>query len=203
MKKEYREDHIRSLDWTEHIRLRPQMYFNACFEEGTLDALPIEMACHAIDEYFDGNCDALKITVFQASFSLEYNAGICLDTKRGIAYTKAEDIFTRMYACSNEKKHLAVGEEFCRIGVKSINAISERCELITIHNDKKGTFVFKAGKTESRKIEDIKAIDSTKIIVNLNHQLLNNLTFTAGGIKKKADGLSQKLEGFNISVETA
>jgi DNA gyrase/topoisomerase IV subunit B len=54
MKKEYNEDEIRTVDWAEHVRLRPQMYFNACFEEGTLDALPIEMACHAIDEYLDG-----------------------------------------------------------------------------------------------------------------------------------------------------
>lgn len=203
MKKEYNEDEIKALDWTEHIRLRPQMYFNACFEEGTLDALPIEMACHAIDEYFDKNCDSLKITVFENHFSLEYNAGISLETTRGIAYTKAEDIFTRMYACSNEKKHLAVGEEFCRIGVKSINAVAERCDLMTIHHGKKGTFVFKGGKTASRKIEDVKAINTTKIIMKLNHGILNNLTFTVEGIREKAAELSQKLEGFNIEVEVA
>ncbi|MGK0389368.1 MAG: hypothetical protein ACI94Y_002108 [Maribacter sp.] len=68
------------------------------------------MACHGIDEYFDGNCDSLTITVFDDHFSLEYNAGISLEIRGGIEYTKAEDIFTRMYACSNEKKHLAVGK---------------------------------------------------------------------------------------------
>jgi DNA gyrase/topoisomerase IV subunit B len=124
-----------------------------------------------------------------------------LETKRGIAYTKAEDIFTRMYACSNEKKHLAVGEEFCQIGVMTINAVAERCELMTIHNGKKGTFVFKGGKTESREIESIQAIDTTKITVKLNHKILNNLTFTVEGIRKKAKELSQKLEGFNVEIE--
>lgn len=202
MKKEYTEDDIRALDWTEHIRLRPGMYFDACFEEGTLDALPVEMACHAIDEYFDGNCDALKITVLNTRFSLEYNAGMSLETKRGIEYTKAEDIFTRIYACSNEKKHLEVGDEFCKIGIKAINAVSISCHLITICNGRKGSFLFEKGKTTSRKIEKIEAADTTHIIVELDFEVLDNLRFTADGIRNKAKQLKEKLKGFNIHVVT-
>jgi hypothetical protein len=85
----------------------------------------------------------------------------------------------------------------------TINAVAECCELITIDNEKKGTFIFKGGETESRKIEAIEVIDNTKIIMELNHEILNNLTFTVEGVKKKAEELSQELEGFNIEVEIA
>ncbi len=53
---------------------------------------------------------------------------------------------TKIGACSNEKKHLEAGNEFCRIGMAAINAASEKCELVTICNKQKGHFTFENEK---------------------------------------------------------
>ena len=67
--------------------------------------------------------------------------------------TYAEVIMTRVMACSNLKKHLAVGQEFCGLGMAIINFASESCKLTTLWNNKKGVFQFENGETVSKKIE--------------------------------------------------
>lgn len=129
----------------EHVRLRPTMYFEDCFKENNLNSLVVAALCHAFDEYFDSNCNEVIIDAKEKLLSVKYNAGMSLENSWDL--TKAECIMTKIGACSNQKKHLAVGDEFCRVGMTTINAVSEKCELTTIYSTQKAQFIFEKGVT--------------------------------------------------------
>ena len=200
MKKEYTADDIQALEAGEHVRMRPKMYFEKCFSENSLDSLPFEVLCHAFDEYFDGNCNEIELTVWKNSFSLKYNVGMPLSV-RYEDLSNAEIIMTKIGACSNLKKHLAVGQEFCSLGMATINFASEKCKLTTLWKNKKGTFEFENGKTKTRNIETFKSEDSwTEIIVEPNKSLFENLQFTSKGVKEKATEIEKRLAKLNLVV---
>ena len=65
MSEEFDKNNIQALEARVHVRLRPTMYFEKCFEEKSLDSLPFEVLCHAFDEYYDGNCKKITLTFLE------------------------------------------------------------------------------------------------------------------------------------------
>lgn len=201
MSEKYTVDNIKAVSAGEHIRLRPRLYFEKCFTENSLDILPFEVLCHAFDEYLDGNCNEIKITVHKDSFLVSYNVGMSLESKHD-DLTSAEIIMTRISACSNQKKHLEVGEEFCHLGMATINLAAEQCQLTTIWNQKKGVYTFENGETKSKHIESVEEENNgTGIFVKPNPAIFENLTFTLKGIKEKAAKINEKLTDLKIEIE--
>lgn len=200
MEQEYNSDDIQSLSAGEHIRMRPKLYFEKCFIEKSLNSLIFEVLCHAFDEYFDGNCDKVEIEVFNDSFIVNYNSGMSLKEVSD-NFTKAELIMTKIAACKNEKKHLSVGEEFCELGMATINFASENCQLTTFSKGKKGIFNFINGQTISKQISNEEfENESTRIYLKPNKILFENLKFTIQGIKEKAEELNLRLENFKVII---
>jgi len=203
MSKEYTSDDIQSISSREHVRLRPKLYFRKCFSEKTLDSLPFEVICHALDEYYDGNCKEIKLAIWNDYFVVEYDVGMPLKKMKNDDLTYAEIIMTRMMACSNLKKHLSVGDEFCEIGMSTINFASESCELTTVWHNQKGTFIFENGETKSKKITSNKSDESwTKIHVKPLKGIFGNLKFTSKGVNEKAKKINDQLTDLNIKIET-
>ena len=201
MKEKYIAEDIRSLETGEHIRMRPKMYFQKCFAENSLDCLPFEVLCHAFDEYFDGNCNEIKLTIWKDSFSISYNVGMPLTITHG-NLTNAEIIMTKIGACSNLKKHLAVGQEFCGLGMATINFASENCKVTTVCNNQKGVFEFQNGETKTKNIEPFQSKSSwTEIFIQPNKSLFENLHFTSKGIHKKATEIRNRLKDLNFVTE--
>lgn len=201
MKKKYTAEDIRTLEAGEHIRMRPKLYFEKCFTENSLDCLPFEVLCHAFDEYFDGNCNEIKLTVWKQSFSIRYNIGMPLSIKYGDLST-AEIIMTKIGTCSNLKKHLAVGKEFCELGMATINFASENSKVTTVWNNQKGVFEFENGETIAKKIEPFQSESSwTEIFVQPNKSLFENLHFTSKGIQEKATEIRKRLKDLNFLIE--
>ncbi|MBX7226344.1 MAG: hypothetical protein K1X55_09960 [Chitinophagales bacterium] len=195
------EDSIRALEVGEHIRMRPKMYFEKCFSENSLDSLPFEVLCHAFDEYFDGNCDEIELTVWKNSFSIKYNSGMSLEKYINENITKAEIIMTEIRACSNLKKHLAVGQEFCGLGMATINFASDKCKLTTVWNNLKGTFEFQNGKTIRKNIESfLSEVSWTEILVQPNNLLFENLHLTSKGIEEKSSEIIKRLKDLKFIV---
>lgn len=195
----YTADSIRALDGNEHVRMRPKLYFEEYFRAGKLDDLPIEAACHAIDEYFDGKCDTIEFGVAPDDFHLIYNAGMRLDDKHGKPL--AELIMTSMSTCSNEKKHLEVGVEFCKLGIATINAASVSSKLITVFKGKKGTFIFENGKTMSRLIEPSNETDNTYMEMHPDPVIFGDLKLTFEGMQKRVEELRSKLPKLDIAIK--
>jgi len=202
MNSEFSPDDIQTLSLSEAIRKRPRLYFEKCFNEQSLDSLPFEVLCHAFDEYFDAACRKIEITVFNDSFLVHYDAGISLDAKDGYEeLTKAEVIMTMQFACRNEKKHLAVGEEFCSLGMAIINMAAESCELATQCKGVKGNFTFEKGILQTREITAASSEEEfTSLRVKPDPSLFEGLSFTAEGINKRATAISARLEGLTILV---
>jgi len=201
MSEKYTPDNIRAVSAGEHIRMRPHLYFEKCFAENSLDVLPFEVLCHAFDEYLDGNCSKIKITVYKDSFLVNYNVGMSLESKHD-NLTSAEIIMTTIRACSNQKKHLEVGQKFCDLGMATINLAAEKCELTTIWNRQKGSYIFENGETKFKKIESVdEEKDWTEIFVKPNSTIFENLMFTYEGIKARSATISEKLADLKIEID--
>jgi len=200
MSEKYKADDIRALDGRVHVQMRPKMYFEKCYSENSLDSLPFEVLCHAFDEYFDKNCSEVKLTIWKNAFSINYNAGMSLATKHN-DMTTAEIIMTKIGACSNLKKHLAVGQEFCSLGMAIINSASKKCKLITHWKNQKGTFEFENGETKTKIIEPFENENSwTEIYVEPNKLLFGDLCFTSTGIMKKAKEINKRLTDLDLII---
>lgn len=197
--KKYTESSIKSLDWKEHIWLRPTMYFEKCFEEHNLNSIALEILCPAIDEYFDGNCSEIRLSIKENAVQIEYNAGMELREVFGTAV--AENFMTKLMVCKNEKKHLEVGQEYCLLGIATINAVSERCELNTIWNKQKGHFIFEKGNTFLREISSAETSQNfTRISFEMSKVIFGDLKFEWEDLQLKLSSLKEKLPQLKMEL---
>ena len=90
---EYIEDDIKTLDWREHIRLRPGMYIgklgDGSYNDDGIYVLLKEVIDNAIDEYSMGYGR-------QISVSLEESTVTVRDHGRGIPLGKLVDVASKM-----------------------------------------------------------------------------------------------------------
>ncbi|HEX7868909.1 MAG TPA: hypothetical protein VF455_02235 [Chryseobacterium sp.] len=198
-KKLYEVESLIHIDFRDHVKLRPKMYFKDCFTENNLNSILIGTLCHAIDEHVDNNCNEISICVSENSLKIIYNAGMSLEKSSDL--TKAECIMTKIGACSNEKKHLEVGDEFCRVGMAIINAVSEKCELITIYNNQKAQFIFEKGFTVFKEIVETEIIEeSTTINFEISKDIFGDFTFELNDLQLKLNLLKEKLPNLEIKL---
>ena len=79
----YTEDSIKSLDWREHIRLRPGMYIGklgdgSAFDDG-IYVLVKEIVDNSIDEHMMGNGKLIEISISDHKVEVrDYGRGISL-----------------------------------------------------------------------------------------------------------------------------
>lgn len=200
MKAQYNIDDIQALSIAEAIRLRPKMYFAKCFEDNSLDYLVVESICHAIDEHIENKCNKIEIKLNLDSFSIKYNAGIDLE-KTIDDITIAEAVMTIIFACSNIKKNIRIGEKYCEIGIATINYASEFCELITVFNNKIGTFKFSKGKTEFREIK-IKEDNNnyTEILFKLDKSIFGDLRYSYLCVLDRIEKIKSEFKNLEINV---
>lgn len=89
----YNEDSIKSLDWREHIRLRPGMYIGKLGDGSAQDdgvyILIKEVIDNSIDEYVMGHGDKIDISVQNGEVSVR-------DYGRGIPLGKVIDCVSRI-----------------------------------------------------------------------------------------------------------
>jgi DNA gyrase/topoisomerase IV subunit B len=197
--KNYTEDDIKVITARESVRLRPKMYFEKCFRDQSLDVLPLEVACHALDEYINGKCTRLEIVLSEDSFVVKYDTGMSLGTGHG-AHT-AELLMTSLFAGRNHKKHPEVGKGFCELDIASINYVSAFCALTTVSKGKKGNFRFEEGVIKHRHITEASTeTEHTEIVIHPDKTIFGELKFTYEGVSEKVKQLNAKLEGLTIGV---
>lgn len=193
MEKKYTADDIQSLSPHEHVRLRPQLYFKTCFDKGHLNDLPFEALCHAMDEYFSNACSQIEIALYAQGFSIRYNANMSL-AKDIEGNTRMENILTKIYACRNEKKHLEVGAEFCKLGLATLIFASKKALAQSANNENKLTLQFKNGLLEKKRYENVtNASPHTLIYIEIDAQLMPNLGYDFSAIQESAKTLNEKL----------
>lgn len=148
----YTEEHIRSLDWKEHIRMRPGMYIGKLGDGSSPDdgiyILLKEVLDNSIDEYVMGAGKTIDV-------SIQANKVIVRDYGRGIPLGKVVDVVSKMntggkYDSRAFKKSVGLNG----VGTKAVNALSEFFRVESTRDDKSASAEFEQGNLIKQEILD-------------------------------------------------
>jgi topoisomerase-4 subunit B len=141
---QYTEDNIRSLDWKEHIRLRPGMYIGKLGDGAAADdgiyILVKEVVDNCIDEFVMGNGKRVDIKVKDGKVSVR-------DYGRGIPLGKVVEVVSRMntggkYDSKAFKKSVGLNG----VGTKAVNALSSYFSVYSVREGEKKRADFDKGE---------------------------------------------------------
>lgn len=124
----YDEDSIRSLDWKEHIRLRPGMYIGKLGDGSSPDdgiyVLLKEVIDNCIDEFAMGHGKAIDITIDEPRVTVR-------DFGRGIPLGKVVDVVSKINTGAKyDSKAFQKSVGLNGVGTKAVNALSSYFEVI-------------------------------------------------------------------------
>lgn len=146
----YTEEEIKSLDWREHIRLRPGMYIGKLGDGSSPDdgiyVLLKEVLDNSIDEFAMGYGKTIDITINE-------NGVMVRDYGRGIPLGKVVDVVSKIntgakYDSKAFKKSVGLNG----VGTKAVNALSEYFKVSAVREKQIKTAEFQYGhlKKESK-----------------------------------------------------
>src|SRR5688572_15996652 len=147
---QYSEDSIKSLDWREHIRLRPGMYIGKLGDGSAADdgiyVLVKEIIDNSIDEYVMGNGRTIDIKISEHKVEVR-------DYGRGIPLGKVIDCVSKIntggkYDSGAFQKSVGLNG----VGTKAVNALSNHFKVQAFRDGQVKVAEFKKGilATESR-----------------------------------------------------
>jgi len=140
---QYTEDNIRSLDWKEHIRMRPGMYIGKLGDGSSPDdgiyILIKEVIDNSIDEFVMGTGKTIEVTVRDKTVTVR-------DYGRGIPLGKVVDVVSKMntggkYDSKAFKKSVGLNG----VGTKAVNALSNFFKVESVRDNQLKAAEFSAG----------------------------------------------------------
>ncbi len=152
----YDEDNIRSLDWKEHIRMRPGMYIGKLGDGSSPDdgiyILLKEVLDNCIDEFVMGAGKTIEVTIKDKTVTVR-------DYGRGIPLGKVIDVVSKMntggkYDSLAFKKSVGLNG----VGTKAVNALSNYFRVESVRDEKQKAAEFSAGNL----VLDEEIIETTK-----------------------------------------
>jgi topoisomerase-4 subunit B len=158
----YTEDNIRSLDWKEHIRMRPGMYIGKLGDGSSADdgiyILLKEVLDNSIDEFVMGAGKSIEI-------SIQGSKVIVRDFGRGIPLGKVVDVVSKMntggkYDSRAFKKSVGLNG----VGTKAVNALSSFFRVESTREGKSASAEFSSGILNKQDLlEDTTRRKGTKV----------------------------------------
>jgi topoisomerase-4 subunit B len=151
----YTEDNIRSLDWKEHIRMRPGMYIGKLGDGSSADdgiyILIKEVIDNSIDEYVMGYGKEINIKIEEGEVTVR-------DFGRGIPLGKVIDCVSKIntggkYDSKAFKKSVGLNG----VGTKAVNALSDYFKVQAVRDGKTKIAEFEQGNL--KKDEKVKKTD--------------------------------------------
>ena len=143
---QYNEDNIRSLDWKEHIRMRPGMYIGKLGDGSSPDdgiyILLKEVLDNSIDEFVMGAGRTIEINIAEGKVSVR-------DYGRGIPLGKVVDVVSKMntggkYDTRAFKKSVGLNG----VGTKAVNALSMDFSVYSVREGQMKLARFSQGTLE-------------------------------------------------------
>ncbi len=173
---EYNEDHIRSLDWKEHIRLRPGMYIGklgngTAYDDG-IYILIKEVLDNCIDEYVMGYGKKIDIKVKDGYVTVR-------DYGRGIPLGKLVDVVSKIntgakYDSKAFKKSVGLNG----VGTKAVNALADYFEIEAYREGKGNRAVFERGVLiEETPIDSTEERNGTMVHFRPDGQIFKNFKY--------------------------
>ena len=172
----YNEDNIKSLDWKEHIRMRPGMYIGKLGDGSSQDdgiyILLKEIIDNCIDEYVMGHGKKIDLEIKDGIVSVR-------DYGRGIPLGKVVDCVSKIntggkYDSKAFKKSVGLNG----VGTKAVNALSGRFLVKAIRENKAKIAEFSQGILEKEsKIIKAKEFNGTYIEFEPDRTIFNNYKY--------------------------
>jgi topoisomerase IV subunit B len=140
---DYTEESIKSLDWREHIRLRPGMYIGKLGDGSSPDdgiyVLLKEVIDNCIDEHTMGYGKTIEITIEGKTVTVR-------DYGRGIPLGKVVDVVSKINTGAKyDSKAFQKAVGLNGVGTKAVNALSNYFKVTAIREGKEKSAEFERG----------------------------------------------------------
>lgn len=172
----YNEDNIRSLDWREHIRIRPGMYIGKLGDGSTPDdgiyVLVKEVIDNCIDEYVMGYGKNIDVTVKDGTVEVR-------DYGRGIPLGKVIDCVSQIntggkYDSKAFKKSVGLNG----VGTKAVNALSNYFKVQAVREGETKIAEFETGNlTKDHKLAKTSENNGTLVVFRPDETIFKNYRF--------------------------
>ncbi len=179
----YNEDSIRSLDWKEHIRLRPGMYIgkmgNGSSPDDGVYILLKEVIDNSIDEFVMGNGKTIEVSV-------KHNKVSVRDYGRGIPLGKVVDCVSKIntgakYDSKVFKKSVGLNG----VGTKAANALSSYFCIRSVREGKSKFVEFEQGNIINEEpIQENTSRKGTKVTFIPDEELFGKYRFINEYVEK-------------------
>lgn len=179
----YTEDSIRTLEWNEHIRLRPGMYIGKLGDGSSPDdgiyILLKETLDNCIDEFVMGNGKTIEVTIKDKTVRVR-------DYGRGIPLGKLVDVVSKIntgakYDSEAFKKSVGLNG----VGTKAVNALSSYFQVQAFREGKTKSAEFSIGNlTKETKIVDSDARQGTLVTFTPDEKIFGNYHFLNEYVEK-------------------
>jgi len=180
---QYTEDNIKSLEWHEHIRLRPGMYIGklgdgSAYDDGIYVLLK-EIIDNSIDEYVMGHGKTVDITI-------KDNTVVVRDYGRGIPLGKVIDCVSKIntggkYDSRAFKKSVGLNG----VGTKAVNALSGYFKVESVREGESKVAEFKKGNiVKDHKIAPSDSKNGTTMLFVPDETVFHNFQFRAQHVEK-------------------
>jgi topoisomerase-4 subunit B len=172
----YSEEHIRSLDWKEHIRLRPGMYIGklgdgSAYDDGIYILLK-EVLDNCIDEFVMGHGKKVDITIEGSRVTVR-------DYGRGVPLGKVVDVVSKIntgakYDSKAFKKSVGLNG----VGTKAVNALSSYFKIESVRDGELMRAEFDRGVLR-RNNKPVKTDEpnGTRVVFDPDEQMFRNYQF--------------------------
>ena len=179
----YTEDNIRSLDWKEHIRMRPGMYIGKLGDGSSPDdgiyILLKEVLDNSIDEFVMGAGKTIEIRIKDKEVRVR-------DFGRGVPLGKVVDVVSKMntggkYDSRAFKKSVGLNG----VGTKAVNALSSYFKIESIRENKVKYAEFSQGELKhDSSVEDSGKRKGTKVVFIPDEVIFKNFKYRNEYVEK-------------------
>ena len=202
----YTEENIKSLDWREHIRLRPGMYIGKSGDGSSPDdgiyVLLKEVIDNCVDEFVMGEGKIIDIVINDDFVSVR-------DFGRGIPIGKVVDVVSKMntggkYDTRAFKKSVGLNG----VGTKAVNALSSNFIVASTRDGKTKSAEFKLGVLSDEKLDNTEDKNGTYVEFTPDQSIFKNYRYRIEYVEKMIKfyvylnpGLTIKLNGNKFKSE--
>lgn len=180
---QYTEDNIRSLDWKEHIRMRPGMYIGKLGDGSSADdgiyILLKEVLDNCIDEFVMGAGKTIEVSIQEGKVLVR-------DYGRGIPLGKVVDVVSKMntggkYDSRAFKKSVGLNG----VGTKAVNALSTFFRVESHRDNKSKAAEFEKGELiNEEKEQESKKRRGTSVVFKPDESIFKNYKYRVEYVEK-------------------
>jgi topoisomerase-4 subunit B len=181
---EYNEDSIKSLDWKEHIRLRPGMYIGKLGDGSSQDdgiyVLVKEVIDNCIDEHMMGYGKQIDLELNKQEVRVR-------DFGRGIPLGKLVDVVSKINTGAKyDSKVFQKSVGLNGVGTKAVNALSDYFKVTAYRDGRQKIAEFKRGELiKEHKESSTSEPNGTEVIFTPDASVFRNYHFISDYIEKQ------------------